>query len=146
MYAQIAFLDRMLRAKKEYARMLEPVRRKWGLTRNELDILLFLHNNPGMDRAVDIVTRRGIAKSHVSMSVSNLEFRGLLRRRLDPADRRTVHLALTEGAMPIAEDGKQIQQRFFSCLSAGLSPEELAAYREISQKIGQNIEKMNEYQ
>ena len=111
---QIAgYFDILPRAQKGYARMLEPVCRKWGLTRNELDILLFLLNNPGLDRAADIVTRRGIAKSHVSQSVGTLEGKGLLLRVEDSADRRTVRLRLTDLGMPVALEGREAQNRFF---------------------------------
>ena len=94
--AEFNYFDTMARAQKGYARLLEPICKKWDLTRNELDVMLFLANNPDFDRAVDIVNHRGLAKSHVSMSVTNLESRGLLERISDPADRRTVHLKLTE--------------------------------------------------
>ena len=65
----------MARAQKGYARLLEPVCKKFDLTRNELDVILFLANNPNFDRAVDIVNNRGLTKSHVSMSVASLESR-----------------------------------------------------------------------
>ena len=84
------YFDNMLRGMKAYAHVIEPVCKKHKLTHNELDILLFLHNNPDFDRASDIVTKRGIAKSHVSMSVTSLEKRGLILRETDPNDRRTI--------------------------------------------------------
>ena len=74
---QFNYFDTMARAQKGYARLLEPICKKWELTRNELDVMLFLANNPDYDRAVDIVNHRGLAKSHVSMSVTSLENRGL---------------------------------------------------------------------
>ena len=62
---QFNYFDTMARAQKGYARLLEPICKKWDLTRNELDVMLFLANNPDYDRAADIVTNRGLAKSHV---------------------------------------------------------------------------------
>lgn len=137
------YFDIMGKAKKSYAKCMEPICKKWGMTRNEVDILLFLHNNPGLDRAVDIVTCRGIAKSHVSVSLSSLESRGLVVRRLDAADRRTVHLKLTERAVPIAEEGAVTQRRFFERVFAGLTAEEQAINWAVAEKIGRNIEKMD---
>ena len=99
------YFDAMGKAKKEYIRCLEPVCKRFRLTQNELTVLLFLHNNPGLDRAADIVSCRGIAKSHVSLAVSNLEARALLARRFEPADRRTCHLVLTGKGTEIAEAG-----------------------------------------
>ena len=43
---QFAFFETALRAQKSYSRLMEPVCKKWNLTHNELDVLLFLANNP----------------------------------------------------------------------------------------------------
>ena len=134
-----SYFDAMSKAKKEYSRCLEPVCRDFGLTQNELAVLLFLRNNPGLDRAADIVSCRGIAKSHVSLAVSQLEARGILARRYDPADRRACHLALTGKGMDIAEAGSQRQRQFFEALYAGVSQSEREQLRSISRKIMDNI-------
>lgn len=140
------YFDIMVRAQKGYRRLLEPVCREWELTRNELDVLLFLANNPEQDRAVDIVSGRGMSKSHVSLSISNLEERGLLKRREDPADRRTVHLSLTKEARPIAEAGQEAQRRFFAFIHQGVTPEEVEGMRSFSRKVGENIRNLEALQ
>lgn len=133
------FFDAMSRAKKEYTRCLEPVCRDFRLTQNELAVLLFLNNNPGLDRAADIVSCRGIAKSHVSLAVSTLEARGILSRRFDASDRRACHLVLTEKGTEIAEAGTARQRQFFDALYAGISDQERAQMRAVIQKIMDNI-------
>ena len=60
---RINFFEIMAQAKKLYSRSLEPVCERWNLNRCELDVLLFLYNNPFYDRATDVATRRGIATS-----------------------------------------------------------------------------------
>lgn len=137
------YFDIMGKAKKSYAQCMEPVCKKWGLTRNELDVLLFLFNNPPFDRAVDIVSRRGIAKSHVSLSVSNLESRSLLVRRFDPADRRMAHLELTEQGRTVAQEGREVQQCFFDRIYRGITGEEFDLWRKITQKVCENIENLD---
>lgn len=138
------YFDIMTQAQKGYARYLEPVCREWGLTRNELDVILFLANNPALDRAVDIVTRRGLSKSHVSLSVSTLESKGLLLRQEDEADRRTVHLKLTPQAFRAAEAGQEAQRAFFDRIHTGISPEEIAVWRSMGEKISENIKRLEE--
>ena len=78
--AGIDYFDILGMAKKGYSKLLAPICEEYGLTRNELDVLLFLHNNPEYDRAVDIVNNRGLSKSHVSLSISGLEEKGLLKK------------------------------------------------------------------
>ncbi len=138
------YFDTMARAQKGYARLLDPICRKWNLTRNELDVLLFLANNPEYDRAVDVVQRRGMSKSHVSLSVADLEAKGYLRRREDPADRRTVHLQLTQEASGSIEDGRRAQKWFFSYIHQGVTREQIELMTDFARKVSENIRNIEE--
>lgn len=136
--------DDLQKLQKAYGRLLEPVCRRWNLTRNELDVLLFLHNNPHLDRAADIVSCRGIAKSHVSASVASLERRSFLHRRTDSADRRTVHLSVTQAAQPVVDAGLAAQRSFGALLVAGLTPQQLEQGRQLTEAVRRNIEKLED--
>ena len=138
--ASFNYFDVMAAAKKSYSRLLDPICRKWELTRNELDVMLFLYNNPEFDRAADIVSHRGIAKSHVSLSVANLEEKGLLEKEFDPNDRRITHLRLREEGEQIAQEARDLQMRYFSSLYQGISEDEFEIWRRITQKVCDNIE------
>ena len=142
--ARFNYFDTMARAQKGYARLLEPICKKWDLTRNELDVMLFLANNPDYDRAVDIVTNRGLSKSHVSLSISSLESRGLLLRIPDPADRRTVHLRLTEKAAEITDVGCRKQKQFMDYLHQGITEEQLELMRLFAERVHENIRNIEE--
>ena len=138
----IDYFGSQQKAKKAYSRLLEPVCRQWGLNRTEVDILLFLHNNPGLDRAADIVNRRGLAKSHVSVGLAALEARQLVRRRPDETDRRATRLALTEQGVAVAEDARIAQRSFFFSIYEGITPEEFALWQSILQRVCKNIERL----
>lgn len=136
------YFDTLLLAKREYARALDPVCKRWNLTRNEVDILLFLYNNPQYDRAVDIVNLRGIAKSHVSLSVGTLENKGALRRLLHSTDRRNVRLELTPAGLRMAAEAHQLQEQFFCVLYQGIAEEDMAIWRKVRGKIIDNIQNL----
>ena len=136
-----SYFDILAKSQKLYTRQLEPVCKKWDLNRSELDVLLFLYNNPAFDRAADVVTHRGMAKSHVSMSVVSLEQRGLLERRFSETDRRTVHLKLTDTGRQIAQEGKELQDAFFFWLYQDLTEEELLMWEKINIKIRSNVDR-----
>lgn len=138
------YFDLMNKAKKIYARWMEPICKQRGLTQNELDVLLFLYNNPSLNRAADIVACRGIAKSHVSLSVANLERRKLLLRCFEPTDRRTAHLKLTEQGNTIAQEGHDIQLRFFSQVNKGVTEAEFDVWRKVTQKVCENVKNLDE--
>lgn len=140
--AEFDYFDVIASARKSYAKLLDPICQQWKLTRNELDILLFLYNNPAYDRAADIVSRRGIAKSHVSLSVAGLEEKGLLQRRFSELDRRTAHLELLEPGRVIAAEAKEKQIQYFYSLYQGISPEDFEIWRNITQKVLDNIKNL----
>ena len=52
--------------KKYHAARFEAASVQYGLNQLEIDILLFLHNNPDCRTASDICRYRGLAKSNVS--------------------------------------------------------------------------------
>ena len=138
-----SFFDILSQSQKAYSRQLEPVCKKWNVSRSEMDVLLFLYNNPGYDRAADIVTHRGMTKSHVSMSVANLCDLELLVRNFSEVDRRTAHLELTDRGREIAAEGKQAQQEFFARPYQGVPEEELELVKNITRKVCENIENIN---
>ena len=138
----IRYLEVMQDMQKNYARQLEPVCRQWKVTGNELTVLLFLSNNPGYDRAADLVERRGMTKSHVSLSVGTLEHRGLLHRRREDRDRRQIHLELTEAGWEIARCGQAVQKQFFSAAFQGITRQELEDWYGILQRMWENMQTM----
>ena len=142
--ASMNYFDIMGVVKKSYNMILSPIYSKWEITRNELDVLLFLLNNPQYDRATDIVTYRGMAKSHVSLSVVNLESRGFLVRKYDEADRRTAHLVLTEQGYDIAEEARKYQTQFFSALYQGVTEEEFVLWGKVTEKVCNNIRNLEQ--
>ena len=143
-YHSILYFDTIAKAQKSYARCMEPLCREFGLTRCELDILLFLFNNPEFRRAADIVEHRGIAKSHVSLGVKSLEGRGLLRRGFPQEDRRTVQLILTEEGLSMAAKARDVQRDYFTRIYTGVTQEEFALWQAVTDKVCKNIDKLND--
>lgn len=133
------FWEQHALARSLYGDCLEDVCKAHGMTRMEMDILLFLANNPRYDTAADMVEIRQLAKSHVSMAVKTLAERGMLTRHYKSGNRKTVHLRLTKKADPIVRDGKKAQEKFVSILYAGFSGEEAQQCRKFFCKIRENI-------
>lgn len=135
------FLMNTRKRQKLYDLFCRQATKDYGLTRNELDVLLFLANNQGYDTARDIVELRGLTKSHVCKSVDSLIRRGYLRGEQDKRDRRLIHLELTEEAGAAARAGQAAQRRFKEVLYRGLSGEERTAVERISRKMAENVER-----
>ncbi len=134
-------LDFVAYSTKLYEKQLEPVCRTYGLTAMELNILLFLANNPEYDTAKEIVERRYLTKSHVSISIRSLEEKRLLRKENRNGDHRTEHLVLLPASEEIVRSGQKAQDSFLRTLTAGLTETERENLRLYLNKIGENAEK-----
>lgn len=123
---QTQFWNGLHLLKRLYDQSLAPLLEGSGMTRMELDILLFLANNPAFDTAAGIIEQRRLAKSHVSTSVHALVERGYLKPWYQPDNKRRVHLRVLPAAEPLVEQGRAAQRDFFAAIYNGLSGEEIA--------------------
>lgn len=122
-----------------YARCVEPVCVKHQITRIELDILLFLANNPLYDTATDIVEIRYLSKSQVSAAIKLLEKQGFLTKRYVDGNRKTVHLAVSGAALPIVADGRAAQEKCFAIMLQDFTEEEKNQMKRYNQRIWDHI-------
>lgn len=136
----VFLLTRSQGLRKLYCSLFTPMLERWALTQLEADILLFLANNPGCDTARDIVEKRHLAKSHVSVGVDALAGRGLLERQLRSGNRKSIHLCLTEAAGPIVEEGRAVQRQYEELLLAGFTAGEREELTRMLEKIGENVD------
>ena len=136
------YWDVVTRLRRLYAQAMDPVCRRFGLTANEMGVLLFLANNPQYTRAADIVNVRGIAKSHVSAAVSALEKRGWLAQEPDAGDRRSMKLTLLPDSREAVAAGQDLQRRFGSAVFDGFPREEQEKAQLFLKKINENLDKI----
>lgn len=101
----------------------------------EMHVVLFLANHPAHDTARDVTELRGLAKSQVSAAVDLLAARELLRRQPDKADRRVIHLALTDAGAALAREGQKLQSTYLDALFAGLTQSEAERFQELLEKV-----------
>ena len=122
-------------------RMMTETARNQGVTKPEMDVLLFLYNNPQYDKAADVSELRFLAKSYVSKAVDLLQKRGYLQVQNDEKDRRVMCLKLTPAADPLIAAGNETRERFLKILFEGVSQEELQTMQKIHQKMMENLER-----
>lgn len=128
-----------LALKRLYDHEMAPIMSRYDLTRMELDVMLFLHGNPGCDTAAEIVQLQMITKSHVSKAVDHLTERGFLTQARDEKNRRRIHLTLTDAASGVLEEAQQAQIRIVSRMTDGISPEENELLCGIIKRIAGNV-------
>lgn len=122
-----------------YSKCVETVCEQHDITRMELDILLFLANNPLFDTATDIVDVRYLSKSQVSTSIKMLEKRGYLEKYYEDDNRKTAHLRICDAASHVIVDGREAQEKFLDVLFQGIPEKELEILKSCNQHIVDNI-------
>lgn len=122
-----------------YARSFEDVGDKYQLTQLEIDILLFLHNNPERNTARDIVELRGFAKSNVSTAVESLRKKGYLLSEPDPESRKIRRLTLAEAKLEPVMEFAACQEQGFAAMLRGFTAEELQLLSQFLKRIDGNL-------
>jgi DNA-binding MarR family transcriptional regulator len=133
-------LSEILMSSRElYERIVLPVCRKYDLTYMEFTVLMFLANNPECDTAAQIVKKRQLTKSHVSISVRSLQRRAYVECSQTDGDKRVIRLAVGEAALPAIEDGRAAQEQFVQALLTGFSGDEMQIMQRNFQRMEKNI-------
>jgi DNA-binding MarR family transcriptional regulator len=94
-YARAAELRGALR---RFLRRSDELTRSHGLTTQRYELLLMARTTDGRSRATlgELARRLSLARSSTTELVARTEALGLVRRELDPTNRRAVYVALTE--------------------------------------------------
>ena len=137
---QSHILDYANHFKRFYSRMFQPLAQRYALTQLEIDVLLFLHNNPQYNTARDIVEKRGVAKSNVSAAVEALREKGYLTSGPDPQNRKVQRLSLAPESRVALSELAARQERCFVVLFAGFGDNELKELRQLLQRLDQNVQ------
>lgn len=124
---------------KLYELKMKPVMIKYHLLKIEIDVLMFLHNNPHFDRASDIVKMRGIAKSHVSKAIDLLYKKGLIDVIQDKKDKRINHLIVLNEAHPIIKDGTECQKEFYNVFFKNMSIKDIEQLKIYFSQMNKNV-------
>ena len=127
---------------KAYNKHLGEVSDSYGLNRMEINVLLFLYNNPGYDTASDIVELRSFPKSNVSKAVDALTGRGYLEGITDKEDRRIIHLRICPPALEAVKAARERQEDFLRFIYRGIKKEEKKVVDHVLSVISHNLKEM----
>lgn len=125
-------------ASQLYRRMLAPILREHNLTQLEMDVLLFLANNPGFDTARDLVDIRHLCKSHVSTAVESLVQRHFLERVQREGNKKLIHLILLPAAADPVSAGQAVQKKFFKLVFSDFTAQERAQLNSLMGRVERN--------
>lgn len=107
-------------------RAYRPLLREIGLTYPQYLVMLTLWQD-GPSPIGAIADRLSLPQNALSPLLERLARNGLVRRERDPADRRVIHISLTDAGAKLEPEASRVQQAV-EC-HTGLEPDALAAMR-----------------
>ena len=125
---------------KKYRQSCDAGMEEYHFSPNEMDVLLYLSNNPTYNTARDICQRRGLSKSLVCRSVDSLTRSGYLSLESDRQDKRRIRLKLEERAEPVLERLQETTRQFHQALCKGIAPDDLEIFEKVLGKMAKNAE------
>lgn len=126
------------KGRDRYYKTLETCSKEKGISKQEIDVLLFLDANPS-PCARDIVNERGLSKSYVSKAISKLQKDHFITVQTDSSDRRYQHIELTESAKEIISYMKEKQKKMIKDLSANIPKEDFAVFLRVANQMISNL-------
>ena len=134
------FLTDAVRLERLHQSCFRELTEQYGLSPGDVVVLLFIERfAPERDTVTEIAQSRGTSKALVVRSVNRLQKRGLLVQRRDEADRRIVHLALSEAGADAAGRMRRRHSELDRQLRQGITEDELAQVRRIMEKMQCNL-------
>jgi DNA-binding MarR family transcriptional regulator len=112
---------------------------EFGLRVGEHEVLATLATVPGVTQQA-LAARCFVAKSGVSMLLSQMEGNGLVVREADPGDARVKRLSLTPAGHALARKTLKLQATVVEAMAEGASEAELATVAEVMQRVSGRLE------
>ena len=121
--------------RKVYAKIFTQLFNSEDLSPNEIDILLFLSNNPSIDTSKQLVYFLDVSKGLICRSIDSLVKKGFVTSSPDEKDRRIQRLKLTKNADSVIRQLSQVSEYIDSVILEGISKEEIEQTKNTLEKI-----------
>lgn len=111
---------------------------KLDLHPGQVHLLLALRDHAG-ETQVELSRQLHIKAPTVTVMLDKMERQGLVERRQDKQDKRKLRIYLTSEGTAITQRAHAVICGIFDTLMEGISAEELAAFRDIVDRMNQNL-------
>ena len=139
-------LENIFISRDLYQAMIAPVCDKYDMTQAEMIVLLFLANNPQSDTATDIVEKRRMTKSAVSMAARALQEKGLITGEYTGGNPRPSRSRWAACGSPTSSRNRPAssQDEYLKILTKDFSESERTAFKDYIMRVTDNIKHYNE--
>jgi DNA-binding MarR family transcriptional regulator len=117
----------------------EKLKKKYDLKKVDIEVLFFLSKCGAENTPTDITKRLNLNRGHVSQAVDVLLKKRLIAASADERDRRCMHYTITAEAEAVIAEIAGVKKRMDEQILKGITEEEMAVYKGISEKMIKNI-------
>jgi MarR family transcriptional regulator for hemolysin len=110
-----------------------------GVTRAQLVILARLERHPDLSQS-ELATIAEVTPMTIARLIDRLEELGLVKRRMDPKDRRLWRLRLTPAAAPTVREIKRLRAKIYNTLTKGIDRAVLDAMADGLRRMKDNMD------
>lgn len=138
-------IDYMLRTTwQAVAKMYNEQASKYGESMSVAFTLLSVDQDEGSP-STSLGPRMGVESTSLSRTLKNMEEKGLIIRKPNPLDGRSVLVCLTEEGKLKREESKQGVLKFNEVVATSLSPQKIKHFYEVTEKINELIKENKIY-
>lgn len=121
--------------RKVYAKTFTQLFGNEDLSPNEINILLFLSNNPSIDTSKQLVYFLDVSKGLICRSIDSLVKKGYVISEPDIKDRRIQRLKLSSNADPVIEQLSEVNRYIDTVVLEAVPKEEIERTKVTLEKI-----------
>lgn len=129
--------------KKTYENLFTGVKEKYGLTTNEIIVLLFLERNKDKNTAKDMLGEVLSSKSHISKSIDLLISKKIIKATSDINDKKINRLEIVPEKHYIVDEIVKTNKIMTDRMTEGLTKEDIKHFRYCLDVIEKNILQIN---
>jgi MarR family transcriptional regulator, transcriptional regulator for hemolysin len=127
-------------AYRTFARIVDAQLRDLGLAMSQLPVLILLKQGKPLPQA-ELARIARVEQSSMAQLLNRMERDGLIARLVDPEDRRSRLISLTERASRRMHKGKSIMDATVKIALQGLSDADIERLGQIMRRINENLER-----
>ena len=124
--------------KKMYDNSYDDLRKKYGLTMNEIMFLLYLDKHEKKNSAREIIDDLMTTKSHISKSIDSLAKENIIIIIPDEYDKKIIRLFINNKADNILNDLRQREKEITKVITKDISEEDKATFKKVLEQMQKN--------
>ena len=130
------------KAKKLYKNCVEKDLKKYDLTQNEIEIIMYINRTTNQNTAKDLVKYLGLSKGMISRTIDQLISKEILQIEKDKSDKRVSRLNINPTCTELISDLEKSRTKFLGALANNIEVEKLDIFASVLEDMIDNLKEL----